>query len=137
MSADYISHPGIIKEIKDNSLIVSIITTSGCASCEIKGACSASEMTEKEVEVAREKGQEYHRNQAVTVAMNKGLGLQAVWWAYLLPFLLVMGGLIGFGSITNEQGIVGILSLALLIPYYAILYLTRQRMKNRFAFYLV
>ncbi len=136
-AADYISHKGIVKEIKAHSLIVSIITTSGCASCEIKGVCNASEMTEKEVEVAIDNANDYKLHQAVTVAMKKNMGLQAVWWGYLLPFLLVLGSLIGISVVTDNQGLAGLISLALLIPYYIILYYSRSRMKNKFNFFLI
>ncbi len=137
MTADYISHKGIVKEIKAQSLVVSIITTSGCASCELKGACNASEMTEKEVEVFVNNADDYKLHQAVTVAMKKHLGIQAVWWGYILPFLLVVGSLIGISVVTDNQGLAGLISLALLVPYYIVLYYSRKLMKNKFNFFLI
>lgn len=137
MAKDYISHPGIIKEIKDNSLVVSIISTSGCASCQLKGACSASETTEKEVEVAKNTHQHYQRHQKVVVAMRKGMGMRAVWWAYILPFLLLLTSLFTLNYYLGNEGLAGLISLAILVPYYVLLHLSNKKLKRQFNFFII
>ena len=38
-----VTHTGIVKEIGEGAIKVSIIVQSGCASCQIKGTCNISE----------------------------------------------------------------------------------------------
>ncbi|GAO30252.1 hypothetical protein JCM15548_12511 [Geofilum rubicundum JCM 15548] len=47
-----IEHQGIVDEVTDKGIKVKIISLSACASCHAKGACSVSDMEEKEVNVA-------------------------------------------------------------------------------------
>jgi len=49
--ANTIEHPGTITRIGKDEIEVMIMSSSACASCQVKGACSLSEMEEKIVTV--------------------------------------------------------------------------------------
>lgn len=126
-------HSGIIQEVSENKLTVVIVNTSACSSCHAKGACLASDMKEKEIEIDHFCG-EYHPGQHVNIVGHTSQGYKAAFYGYLLPFFLVFITLILGVTLTKSDGLAGILSLAVLIPYYTILYLFRNKLKRSFVF---
>lgn len=126
-------HTGIIQEVSENKLTVVIVNASACSACHAKGACLASDMKEKEIEIHRFSGN-YYPGQQVNIVGHTSQGYKAAFYGYLLPFLLVFITLILTISLTKREALSGILSLVILIPYYAILYLFRNRLKRSFEF---
>jgi len=57
-----------------------------------------------------------------------------LWWGYVLPFIVVLLTLIVAQEITGNELTAGLISLAILIPYYAALYLLRHHLKKIFKF---
>jgi len=133
-NADSISHPGIIEGIDKKTIRVKILSQSACASCNMKGACNMSEMQEKIVEVDNNYPPKYKDGDQVSLIMEKSMGAKAVLLAYVLPFLVVLIALIVLTSVLESEGLAGITSLALVAPYYVILYLQRDKLKKTFHF---
>jgi sigma-E factor negative regulatory protein RseC len=111
-----------------------VITKSACVSCEIQGSCTLSDVKEKIIEVELKTGQNFEKGKAVNVEMKQTTGVWAVLLGYFFPFLLVLAGLIIFTVSGLNQGLAGLLSLALLIPYYLVLYFSRSYIRKRFTF---
>lgn len=128
-----ITHEGIIQKVSENKITVMIVSASACSSCHAKGACNASDMQEKEIEIYHFNG-EYHPGQLVNVVGKAKQGYKAVFYGYLLPFIFVLATLIVAGIFINNEGLTGILSLAVLIPYYIVLYFFRDKLKKSFEF---
>ncbi len=126
-------HAGIVQEVSENKITVVIVNASACSSCHANGACLASDMKEKEIEISRFSGN-YHSGQMVNVVGRISQGYRAAFYGYLLPFLVVFITLILGVSVTKSEGLAGLLSLAILIPYYAVLYFFRNRIKRSFEF---
>ena len=76
----------------------------------------------------------FREGQEVVVAMKKSLGGKAVFLGYLLPFLLLIGVLITVLTLSGDEGIAGLSAIGILIPYYLVLYLLRDRLKKTFSF---
>jgi len=112
---------------------VSIINQSACSSCHANGACSAADMLEKEIEIYNFKN-EYTPGQAVTILFKESKGFTALFFGYVLPFILILLTLIISNSILNNELLSGLLSLAILAPYYIALYFFRHRLKKVFNF---
>jgi len=129
-----IRHSGIIKKIDSDFFYVSIIAQSACASCHVKGACNISDMNEEIVEVSRAKEMTYQVGDKVNVVMQKSLGTRAVMLGYFFPFLLVLFTLIISLNLMGNQGLSGLLALGILIPYYLVLYMNKDRLKKTFIF---
>lgn len=127
-----VTHPGIIKKVTEKSIEIAIMVTSGCSSCEIKGACSVSDVEEKSVKVNTDNAEQYKLGQTITIEMKQSLGTWAVLLGYVFPFLVLFTGLIIFISVGLDQGFAGILALLLLLPYYLTLYLLRNFLGSRF-----
>ncbi|MFK5856603.1 MAG: SoxR reducing system RseC family protein [Bacteroidota bacterium] len=134
MKNKIVTHPGTIKKIELYKVEVAIMVTSGCASCEVKGACTVSEVEEKVVMVSMQKTSQYKVGQLITIEMSQSLGTWAVLLGYVFPFMVLLLGLILFINIGLDQGLAGVFSLALLVPYYAVLYLLRNYLSTRFTY---
>ncbi len=132
MKKNIVTHPGIIKKVEDNKVEVAIMVTSGCASCEIKGACSVSDVEEKSVMVSVENADKFKIGQTITIEMSQSLGTWAVLLGYVFPFLVLFAGLIIFINLGLDQGLAGILALSLLLPYYLTIYSLRNYLGSRF-----
>ncbi|WP_163712066.1 SoxR reducing system RseC family protein [Mangrovibacterium lignilyticum] len=128
-----ITHTGIIKKLSEKGIIVGIINESACASCHAQGSCTAADMKDKEVEIHHFEGN-YSVGQQVTVIGKTSQGFKALLWGYLMPFILLLTVLIITTSLNISEGIGGLLALAILVPYYFILFLFRNRMKKTFEF---
>lgn len=136
MSAKTITHPGFIRSINGNEAKVVVLSKSGCASCEINGSCSVSDVEEKIIDVSIDKNREYKTGQEVVVEMKQSQGTWAVLLAYIFPIILVIGSLVILTSNEVDEGISGLISLGILIPYYSFLYFTRSYVKKNFEYYL-
>lgn len=126
-------HTGIIQAVSEDKLTVTIVSASACSSCHAKGACLASDMKEKEIDIYRFDGK-YQQGQHVNIVGQTSQGYKAAFYGYVLPFLLVFATLLITISITHSDGLSGLLSLAILIPYYAVLYFFRNNLKRSFEF---
>lgn len=132
---EHIEHPGLVTKVHSNYVEVTVLSQSACSSCHAKGACSMADMEEKQVKAFKISGNTYTEGQQVTVYMQKNLGNLAVWYGYIVPFLLViimLFVLVGFGS---SEGQAGLAALAILVPYYFLLYLFRNKLNKTFVFY--
>ncbi|MCD6178941.1 MAG: SoxR reducing system RseC family protein [Bacteroidales bacterium] len=134
---DNITHDGLISHMTKDVITVMIISKASCASCSVKGACSASDVEEKNVDVKRALNDNYNVGDKVVVMMDQSLGTWAVMFGYVFPFLVLLIGLIVFTQLLDNEGIAGLLSLLLLIPYYTILYLSRKQMEKTFQFKII
>jgi len=132
LKKNIVTHPGIIKKVESNKIEVTIMVTSGCASCEIKGACTVSDVEEKSVMVSVENADQFKIGQSITIEMKQSLGTWAVLLGYVFPFIVLFVGLIIFINIGLDQGLAGILALSLLLPYYLIIYSLRNYLGSRF-----
>ncbi|HBS87404.1 MAG: hypothetical protein A2W91_13805 [Bacteroidetes bacterium GWF2_38_335] len=128
-----IEHKGFIKEIGLNTMKVSVTSVSACAQCHSKSACTLSDVQEKIIEVSRPEWN-HQLNQEVNITMQKSMGFWALFYGYLFPFVFVMIALFITYEITGNQGLAGLASLGILIPYYFGLFLFNGYLKKKFIF---
>lgn len=131
---DLITHSGIITRRVTGTIYVSIVAESACAACHAKGVCGMSEMQEKVVEINDAEHTKLAVGTPVTVAMKRTTGLKAVLFGYFLPFVLLLTTLFVAMGYYGNEGKAGLLALAILLPYYLVLYMLRDKMKKRFEF---
>ncbi len=129
-----ITHPGYIRKVEGKKVEVVIISKSGCASCEINGSCSVSDMEEKIIDVDLNEGQIFKTGSQVTVEMKQSQGTWAVLLGYVFPFLVVLISMILLSYLDLDEGLTGVISLSLLIPYYSILYYSKDLIKKSFTY---
>ena len=132
MAEKTITHPGYVREVNGNKAKVMIISKSGCASCEINGSCSVSDVDEKIIDVELNAGQNFKAGSQVTVEMKQSQGTWAVLLGYVFPFLVVLISMIVLQNFNLDEGLTGVISLSLLIPYYTALYFSRGLLSKNF-----
>jgi positive regulator of sigma E activity len=122
-----------VKRVTDNSLIVNIVNQSACSTCHAQSACTVSDFQDKEIEISNF-SKSIVQGQEVTVVFHESKGFTALFYGYVLPFILVLSTLIITLTISNNELLAGLLSLAILIPYYITLYFFRHLLKKVFNF---
>lgn len=130
---EIITHEGVIEKFEDDKAYVRIISQSACSMCHSKGMCSVAEMSEKLIVTRPQSSKEFSAGQHVNVVLEKQLGNTAVVLGYFFPFVLVMVTLIIASRFTSEL-FSGLLSIAVLIPYYAVLFLFRHKLEKKYQF---
>ncbi len=132
-SPEKVKHLGVVTEVSDELVRVRIDSRAACGSCRARSACSLGEGGEKIIDVQNtEKG--FSRGEEVEVVLNEKLGFRALFFGYLLPFLIVVTALIILTATTGNEALGGLGSLLFLIPYYTALYFFRDRLKKTFFF---
>ena len=129
-----ISHEGVVTKITDDELEIKILAQSACAACHAKSACGMGEQAEKILTVPRPKGKDFSINQKVTVKMAIGQGNKAAVLAYLIPIILLLVVLFLWLGLDLSEGLSAIISIVALIPYYIVLYLRRDKLKQKFEY---
>jgi sigma-E factor negative regulatory protein RseC len=129
-----ISHSGIIDNIEGNCIKVRIVQTSACASCKVASHCNASESKEKMIDVFCDSVAEYKIGQQVTVSTSGQVAAKALLWAFGVPFVLLMVVLVLVLLLTGNEGWAALGALVALVPYYIILWLLRDKMREQLAF---
>lgn len=134
MENSTIVHDGIIVEVMADVVRVQILSQTACSSCHAKGACTASDSELKIIDVSNPHS-DYHVGDKVQVSMFSNQGLRALFYAYVIPFIILISTLIISSAFVHEL-IAGLISLFVLVPYYAILYFTKDRIANKFSYML-
>lgn len=129
-SLSSIKHEGVVSKINPNGYIISLKGNFNCEGCKAQSACGVSESNDKEIEVF-EPNVSFSLNEPVTVSLKKELGLKAVFWAYVFPFILMMVTLVIASSFLPEW-LAGILSILVLVPYYLMLLIFNNKFKKAF-----
>ena len=132
--SNIISHEGVVTKITDEELEIKILSQSACAACHAKSACGMGEQAEKILTVPRPKSKDFALMQRVNVRMAIGQGNKAAVLAYLIPIILLLAVLFVCLGLGISEGISALLSVIALIPYYIILYLRRDKLKQKFEY---
>ena len=130
-----IEHEGIISSIDNNYIYVKIMQTSACAECHAKTMCSLSEAKEKVIEIPNSQSN-YRVGDAVTITGAPSLGLMAVFYAFVLPLILLLSVLVVVLWLSDSEISAILFSLVSLLVYYIVLYFYRDIMKKKFVFTL-
>ena len=125
-----VKHEGIVSKISNSSITVSLKGNLHCEACNAKSACGVSDSDSKEIEI-QAPTQALELNENVEVFLKKDLGLKAVFWAYVFPFILLFAVLL-IGSRVYPEWIAGLLAIGILIPYYSLLYAFKNSFKKAF-----
>jgi sigma-E factor negative regulatory protein RseC len=128
-----IKHSGIVEEIADGCMKVRIVQTSACAACKVASHCSASEKKEKIVDVY-DFPSACKTGDTVTVVASSRVGMNAVLMGFGIPFLIMIFALYIASRFTSDEPLMALVSIVCLVPYYLLLYMFRDRIKEKFAF---
>ncbi|HBX52670.1 MAG: hypothetical protein A2275_17425 [Bacteroidetes bacterium RIFOXYA12_FULL_35_11] len=133
--SELIKHAGVVSEINNTGLKVVIEPQSACGSCNAKSICSAGSKEVKIIEISG-KYPNIKVGQNVTVALKQSVGYRALLFGYLIPFVVLMVALLAATSLTSNEAIAGLFSLAATAFYYLILFFFRKKIKKSVEFVL-
>ena len=132
--ANKITHSGIIDSIEGDSVKVRIVQTTACAACKVASHCNAAESKVKMVDVMGVNGTKYCVGQEVVIYASKEVANKALLLGFGLPFLLLVGVLIVVLRVSGSEGLAALASLGSLIPYYMILWLSKEKIRQQVSF---
>ena len=134
MTNNTIKHLGIVENIQGSHLSVRIVQTSACAACSVKGHCSSADSKDKIIDIIDTAAASYQVGENVMVVGETSMGMQAVALAFIIPFVLLIFTLFLFMALIENELYAALLSLAVLVTYYYILWLNKTRLKQKFSF---
>ena len=129
-----IKHSGVVENILGDSVQVRIVQTSACAACKVAGYCNASESKEKLVDIYHADTRNLRVGDVVTVTASTQVAAQALLLGFGLPFVVLVAVLIVVLLITGNEGAAALSGLGALVPYYAVLFLFRNRIRDKLSF---
>jgi sigma-E factor negative regulatory protein RseC len=130
---DYIEHEGIVTEVSPQFIKVRIVNESACASCHAKGSCTTADLQDKIIDIYQTESN-VQPGQKVMLLGKKTLAPKAVLLAYGYPIILILTVLITTFFLTNNELLSGGLALSVLVPYYVVIFLLKDRLKKTFSF---
>lgn len=134
MTENTIKHLGIVENIQGSHLSVKIVQTSACAGCSAKGHCSSADSKDKIIDIIDTAASTYRVGEKVMVVGEMSMGMMAVVLAFVLPFVLLIVTLFLFMALMENELYAALISLAILVPYYFVLWLNKTRLKQKFSF---
>ena len=135
MAENNIRHQGVIERIEKHKVFIKIIQKAACSDCHAKSVCMSSDQKEKIIEVYDDSGK-FNIHEDVIVSTQTSMGHLAVIIAFLIPLALVVATIFVGIKITGDEGISGLIGISVLIPYYFILYIFKDKLKRNFVFTL-
>lgn len=129
-----LSHPGVVDSIEGDCVKVRIVQTSACAACKVAAHCNASESKEKLVDVFGCDTAKYATGQEVVVSASREVANRAILLGFGLPLLLLIGVLLMVLRWTGDEGMAAMASLGALVPYYIVLWLLRDSIRQQVSF---
>lgn len=129
-----VNHKGRIVRITPQTTTVAIEQHGACSQCHAAGLCGMADVAEKAIEVPTDPYARYGVGDEVEVVLKASMGMKAVWLAYFIPLLVLLGVillLVALGVAEVPAGLSGIGAVAL---YYLLLWLLRDRLKNEYVF---
>jgi positive regulator of sigma E activity len=129
-------HDGTVVSFEEEKIRVKIISKSACADCHAKGACTAADMEEKFIDTipTQHPHEPFQVGDLVTIIMEEKLGRVALFYGFMLPFLVMVAVLFTLSGMGHNEAKAGLLALASLVPYYLFLFLFRKKVEKDFVF---
>lgn len=131
-----IKHAGVVDGVEGECVRVHILQSSACSACKVAAHCNASETKEKIIDVMDADASHYQKGDQVMVVADTAVGFRASLYGYLLPLILMVVTLVGVLAATHSEGLAAVSALGILIPYYVLLFLMRNKLRNRLSFTL-
>ncbi len=131
-----IKHAGVVDGVEGECVRVRILQSSACSACKVAAHCNASETKEKIIDVMDADASHYQKGDQVMVVADTAVGFRASLYGYLLPLILMVVTLVGVLAATHSEGWAALSALGILMPYYVLLFLMRNKLRNRLSFTL-
>lgn len=134
--SEKIFHKAKVEEIGHSSVRVRVEQVSACEMCRADKFCTSADKREKIIDAVCPSPQDFSVGEVVEVVGTASMGMRAVFLAYILPLLLMLILLFVFlvFLFPEQEALAACSALALLAVYYGVVYLLRDKLKDRFVF---
>ncbi len=129
-----VKHDGVIVSIAPQSVSVKIESSSLCAACHAKGACTAADKSEKIIEAVNLHNLKLEIGEHVTVTMKRSMGMRAVVISYVVPLIILLFLLLILQALQFEELWTGLISIVGVGMYYVGLFLFNKKIAGNFVF---
>jgi sigma-E factor negative regulatory protein RseC len=133
--SEKIEYRGIITAVRPGIIQVEILDETACAACAAQKSCCMSGRREKRIEIPFTSG-DYHPSDKVIVTGNSSMELKAVFFAFILPLILILTALFTAFSMKMDERQAAVISLSILTIYFIGVYFFRNKFKKNFTFAL-
>lgn len=130
-------HKGIVDSIDGDTVYVRILKSSACQECQAKSLCKVTESDVRLIEASVSDASNIEVGQQVLVSGTFSQGMNAVLIAFAIPLFLILSVVVIGKIIGISDGYAALSALVVMIPYYFVLFLCRDRLKNNFQFRIV
>ncbi len=131
---EVINHAGKVVSISQNEVQVRVERGGACAGCSNKTACMFGDSTTQIIPIKTSLAPSYAIGEDVIVSIKGSSGLKAVWYAYVIPFLLLIVTFIIIRMFLDSEPLQILLALIPMVSYYIILYKMKDKMDRKFNF---
>lgn len=131
-----IKHAGVVDGVEGECVRVRILQSSACSACKVAAHCNASETKEKIIDVMDADASHYQKGDQVMVVADTAVGFRASLYGYLLPLVLMVVTLVAVLTASHSEGLAAVSALGILVSYYVLLFLMRNKLRNRLSFTL-
>ena len=134
--SNVISHTGVIDSIDKGVVRVRIVQHSACSSCKVASYCNSAESKEKIIDVRCNDTDGRMVGDTVVVMAAQAVGMKAVVIAFVVPLILILLTIVVTLHLTGKELTAALSGMAVLFPYYALLYVFRRQIERRLTFFL-
>lgn len=127
-----IEQTGTVEEITGHTIRVKTLREASCGQCSANGLCYLGESPERIVEISNFTP-DIKVGDTVGIVISRSMGNKAIFLAYLVPFLLLISVLILLNQLGSPDWLAGTMAISVLIPYYFILHLFKNRLQKSFS----
>lgn len=129
-----VEHMATVVCVNGDIVEAELTVQSACAACHARNACGLGEAKRKRVEIATPDAAAFVPGEEVVVSIESNMGMTAVLWAYVMPFVVLLGALIVSTTAGASDGLAALTALAATALYFAGLYLCRGRLERKIHF---
>ncbi len=126
-----VEHDGVVTAVCDKTVTVQIKSVSACASCAAHAKCGFAESKDKTLEIPLPSSP-LQAGDKVLVCIDSGSGMKAVWIAYLMPAIMIIGVVIGLSAAGVAEGLVALAAFGVLALHILALFLLRTKIERKF-----
>jgi sigma-E factor negative regulatory protein RseC len=129
-----LEHKGVVSEVGEKLVEVEFVTESACSECRAKGMCGVDEGNRRYVTVYEPMAHYYVVGEEVMIGVSEVMGMKAAVYAYIIPFFILLGGLILTTRLGWGEVAAGLTSLGVMCLYYVVLWFMRRRIEKEIVF---
>ena len=129
-----IQHKGVIRSMTSDFYHVSVERTAACQGCAAKNLCNIATDKNELISVQRLPHQNFSIGDEVILSIAEKMGWKALFYGYIMPFLVLITGIIVSTAAHLPQGVAGVVGIGSLVVYYVVFGFFRKRIDRQFYF---